>query len=135
MGNHYPIREYFNCNTDHCVYVLKCPCTLTYVGKTVGPFKKRFQKHRSDIRVALAKTEKGEQADPNKPVAMHFVTAKHQTHELREMVIEHIKPPHRGGDRDWLLLRREAYWMHTLGTVHPGGLNTNLSFTCFIDDR
>lgn len=102
--------------------MLKCPCTLAYVGKTVSPFKKQFQKHRSDIRVALAKTEKGEHADPNKPVAMHSVTAKHQTHELRGKVIEHIKPPHRGGDRDRLLLCHEAYWIHTLGTVHPGEL-------------
>lgn len=91
------IQDYFNCNIDFCVH-LKCPCTLTYVGKTIGPFKKRFQKHRSDIKVALAKTEKGEQIDLNKPVAVHFVTSKHQTQELRGMVIEHVKQPVRGGD-------------------------------------
>lgn len=64
-----------------------------YVGKTIGPFKKCFQKHRSNIRVALTKIEKGEQADPNKPVAIHFVTTRHQVHELHGMVIEHVKPP------------------------------------------
>lgn len=101
----------------------------------VGPFKKRFQKHRSDIRVALAKTKKGEQVDPNKPIAWYFVKSKHQTHELRGMVIEHIKQPNRGGDRDRLLLCREAYWRYTLGTIQPGGLNTNVSLTCFLDDR
>ena len=135
MGGRYPIREYLNCNTDFCVYILKCPCTLVYVGKTIGPFKKRFQKHRSDIRVALTKTAKGEQVDFNKPVALHFVTVKHQIHELRGMVIEHVKAPYRGGDRNRALLCREAYWIHTLGTVQPGGLNANLSLTCFIDDR
>lgn len=37
-GNHYCICD--NYNTDFCVYILKCPCTLIYVGKTIGPFKK-----------------------------------------------------------------------------------------------
>lgn len=54
--NRYRIKEYLNCNTDYCFYILKCPCTFTYVGKTTGPFKRRFQKHRSDIRLALSKT-------------------------------------------------------------------------------
>lgn len=52
-GRQYHIQGYTNCNTEFCVYILKCPCSLMYVGKTVGLFKQRFQKHRSDIRVAL----------------------------------------------------------------------------------
>lgn len=108
-GNQYQIREYFNCNTDFSVYILRCPCALTYVGKTVGPFKKQFQKHRSDIRVALAKTEKGKQADPNKPAAVHFVTSKHQIHELRGMVIEQVKPPNRGETGHYSATRHIGY--------------------------
>lgn len=46
-GNRYRIKEYLNCNTDYCVYILKCPCALAYVSKTTGAFKRRFQKHRT----------------------------------------------------------------------------------------
>lgn len=74
-GDCYQLWDHFNCNTDFFVYILKCPRTLTYVGKIIGPFKKWFQKHRSDNMIALAKTEKGaqiEQIDLNKLVAVHF---------------------------------------------------------------
>lgn len=134
-GKQYRINGYVNCNTEYCVYLLKCPCSMVYVGKTIGPFKRRFQSHRSDIKTALAKTANDLPIDLSKPVAVHFTIKKHQVHELRGMVIEHVDRPTRGGDRDCFLLRREAYWIHILNTVQPRGLNSYLSFTCFLDDR
>lgn len=79
---------------------LKCSCALAYVGKITDPFKRRFQKQRSGIRVVLSKTEECTQMDLNKPVAVHFVKYRHQIHELRDMVIEHVLQPNRGCDHD-----------------------------------
>lgn len=110
-------------NSDYCVYVLKCPCALAYVVKTTGPFRRRSQ------------TQECTQIDLNNQVVVHFVKHKHQIHELWGMVIEHVQQPIRGVDRNCLLLKCEASWIYTLGMVNPGGLNSNLSFVCFLDDR
>ncbi|KAM9331059.1 uncharacterized protein PAF06_019410 [Gastrophryne carolinensis] len=118
-GRRYKIRGTYSCLTDYCVYLLKCPCGLLYIGKTIGPFKKRFQQHRSDVRISIKKHQDGETLDYDKPVAIHFVRHKHQTSELRGMVIEQVERPHRGGDRHLRLLQRETYWIHELDTVQP----------------
>lgn len=39
--------------------------------------------------------------------------------------------PQRGGNRDSILLYREAYWIHFLATLIPKGLTEEISFTCF----
>lgn len=40
-GKMLQIKSYLNCNSDHVIYILKCPCSLVYVGKTIIEFKKR----------------------------------------------------------------------------------------------
>lgn len=40
-GNSYQFPGLFTCDTVYGVYLLKCPCTLVYVGMTTGPFKQR----------------------------------------------------------------------------------------------
>ncbi|KAM5158231.1 1,25-dihydroxyvitamin D(3) 24-hydroxylase, mitochondrial-like [Mantella aurantiaca] len=76
---------------DMCMYILKCPCGLTYVGKTIGAFRTHFQNHYSNKRIALEKHGKGETVDANKPVPLHFAELRHQTHELKGIVIEQPK--------------------------------------------
>lgn len=46
--------------------------------------------------------------------------------------IEYVKFPRRGGNRDQLLLQREAFWIHTLQTEFPKGLNEELLLGCFL---
>ncbi|XP_068099729.1 uncharacterized protein [Hyperolius riggenbachi] len=57
-GRKHYLKDYYNCNTEYCTYMLRCPCGLAYVGKTTNAFKVRFQHHRSDIRLALDALEK-----------------------------------------------------------------------------
>lgn len=135
LGTPYTIKEFFSCNTEFCVYLLKCPCSMYYVGKTTGPFKRRFQKHRSDVKIQKQKFDKDGSMDLDKPVAVHFIKQNHQVHEMKGMVIEHVPPLNRGGDRNRRLLQRESFWIYTLDTVTPRGLNINFGFHCYLPTR
>ncbi|XP_078022959.1 EF-hand domain-containing protein D2 isoform X7 [Epinephelus lanceolatus] len=43
-----------------------------------------------------------------------------------------VNLPPRGGDHDKLLKQREAYWIHTLQTLAPKGLNDELLLNIFL---
>ena len=110
------------CKSKFVVYLLKCPCGLGYVGKTSRELKSRISEHKSSIR----------NSDEKSSVARHFVEAGHKVCSLRFQGIEKVDLPRRGGDRDKLLLQREAYWIHTLKTEFPNGLNEELLLGCFL---
>lgn len=116
------VRGRITCNTKYVVYLLKCPCNLYYVGKTKRELKTRICEHKCSIR----------NYDEKSSVARHFNSAKHDVRELTFMGIEVVQMPRRGGDRDRLLLQREAYWIHYLGTIIPCGMNEEIVLSCFL---
>ena len=75
-----------------------------------------MSEHKSSIR----------RNDREYPVAVHFNDCKHDISTFRFIGIELVKLPTRGGNHDALLKQREAYWIHTLQTLHPKGLNDEL---------
>jgi hypothetical protein len=78
------------CATKSVVHLLKCPCGLAYVGKMHRALRIHISEHRSSIRNQEAKS----------PVAMHFMTARHNVASLKYMGIEYIKVlRRRGGHR------------------------------------
>lgn len=121
-GKTYAVKGRITCNTTHIVYLLKCPCNLYYVGKTKRLLKTRICEHKSSIR----------NCDEKSSVARHFNQLKHNTTDLKYMGIEVVETPRRGGDRDNLLLKREAYWIHTLDTLIPRGMNEEIILSCFL---
>ncbi len=98
--------------------MIKCPCGLAYIGKTQRALKTRIAEHRSSIRTN----------DQNSPVAVHFNLKRHNLSTLRYIGVEHVKVPRRGGDVNKILLKREAYYIYTLNTLSPKGLNLELDF-------
>lgn len=116
------VRGRITCNTKYVVYLLKCPCDLYYVGKTKRELKTRICEHKSSIR----------NHDEKSAVARHFNAVKHEARQLQYMGIEVVQTPRRGGDRDKLLLQREAYWIHQLDTLIPKGMNEELVLSCFL---
>ena len=97
-------------------------CGLYYVGKCKRELKTRFSEHKSAIR----------NNDVKSSVARHFNAVGHPVSSLRFQGLEVVNPLKRGGDRDRALLQREAFWIHTLQTEHPKGLNEELLLGCFL---
>ena len=112
-GKKFPIKSVITCDSTHVVYMIQCPCGLAYVGKTTRKLKQRISEHKSSIR----------RNDREYPVAIHFNDAKHDISSFRFTGIEQVQMPPRGGDLDLILKRREAYWIFTLQTLAPKGLN------------
>ncbi len=101
--------------------MIKCPCGLAYIGKTQRALKTRIAENRS-IRTN----------DQKNPVAVHFNLKRHNLSTLRYIGVKHVKVPRRGGDVNKILLKREAYYIYTLNTLSPKGLNLELDFnSCF----
>ena len=87
----------------------KC-CRLQYVGETKNPLHIRLNGHRNDIK----------HHNIEKPVAAHFCSPNHTLSDLTIMVLEQMR-----SQDDLLRKRRESFWIHLLGSLHPTGLNVD----------
>lgn len=111
------IGSYINCNTRNVVYSIECKsCHLQYIGHTSNPLKTRIRRHLSDITnltaVGISAASK------------HFVVA--HGGDVKDFIyrgIEKVHMPKRGGDIIKKLYSREAYWILTLNSRSPLGLN------------
>lgn len=121
-GKNYKIKGVISCHTPNVIYMLKCPCGLAYIGKTTRPLKNRISEHRSNIR----------NHDQKSPVALHFSQAQHNVSTLKYIGIEQVHLPKRGGNIDNILLKREAFWIYTLDTLSPRGLNEDFDLRPFL---
>lgn len=121
-GKQLKIKGVISCNTKNVIYMIKCPCGLAYIGKTRRCLKTRIAEHRSNIRLN----------DQRNPIAVHFNALKHNLATLRYIGIEQVKVPRRGGDVDRLLLQREAFYIYTLNTLSPRGLNLDFDLKSFL---
>lgn len=115
-GKKFKIKGTITCASTSVVYLIRCPCGLAYVGKTSRQLKQRMSEHKSSIR----------RNDRDYPVAVHFNDLKHDISSFRFIGIEQVSLPKRGGNLDILLKQREAFWIHTLQTLMPKGLNDEL---------
>ncbi|CAJ0919390.1 unnamed protein product [Ranitomeya imitator] len=112
-GKRFPIKGQFNCNSSFVVYLIKCPCGLGYVGETTQHIRDRISKHKSTIRCGRTLL----------PIPAHFLQNNHNVAQLRFQVIDHVRFLRRGGDRIKRLKERESFWIYTLQTLAPHGLN------------
>ncbi|CAJ0949676.1 unnamed protein product [Ranitomeya imitator] len=121
-GKTFRIPGYFTCASSWVIYLIKCPCGLLYVGETTRSIRDRISKHKSTIRCKNLLL----------PIPSHFSNQGHSVSQLQFQIIEHIPPNRRGGDRVARLKRREAFWIHTLETLHPLGLNREYDLASFL---
>lgn len=110
-----------DCNTDHVIYTIKCPCGLLYVGKTERKLKTCITEHKSRIRNNITSSS----------LAKHWNAHSHRIAQLKFQIVEVVKVTP-GVDTNKRLLQREAFWMKRLGTLHPQGLNDRFEMSCFL---
>ncbi|XP_078527395.1 uncharacterized protein LOC144799740 [Lissotriton helveticus] len=120
-GYQIELRHTSTCDTTNCIYMIKCPCGKVYVGQTERKIKVRITEHKSNIRLANMKST----------VASHWKDAKHQISQLRFMILETIS---QSRDRDPVKqrLRAEYFWIKTLNSTFPTGLNDRIEYSCFL---
>ena len=105
----FKLKGEFKCRTPGVIYLLTCEkCKLQYVGQTGRSFHDRIREHMYSI-------VKAENA-----IGIHFNSKGHNHLHMEATVIEKVFPntPH-------YRLEREDFWIETLNTKKPKGLNIN----------
>jgi len=106
-GTTYNLHGKFSCETSSVIYKIGCTkCKVSYVGQTGRPIRKRIEEHLTYIRLNKEAT------------GVHFNLPGHDLSHFQVQVIEHVKPATRT-----LRETREQFWIQTLGTKEPKGLN------------
>ena len=122
-GQKIPIKQFIDCKSTMCVYLLTCPCGKAYVGQTKRQLKIRISEHKTAIRTG----------NLDYAMAKHYAEAQHGgPSSLRFIGIERILPPPRGGDILKKLAQHEMYWIDFLNSMNPNGLNDDYSLKCFL---
>ena len=111
----YKIKHSFDCNDKCLIYLLSCKsCGKQYVGNTTDHFRSRSNNYKSDVR----KAESGDMENvKQKFLQSHFLQRDHQGF-LKDVEVRLIDKTQASDPT-----KREFYWMRTLRTLYPDGLN------------
>ena len=104
-------------HTIHCVYAVTChkgggpgaACgsNCQYVVLTKRKAKIRWGEHKTSARPLIQST--------SKPVGKHFQQKGHEVHDMKFVVIEHVK-----SKNPFVLKARESFWIHQYDAVRHG---------------
>ena len=98
-----------SCKTKNVVYQIKCnKCHLVYVGETSQEIKKRFLQHKRDVKLNKKRTF----------LVNHF-NLPHHSHENMTIGVLDTLPD----DNKSILRDKESFWINTLNSGYPFGLN------------
>ena len=112
-GTTYEINHKFDCNEQCLVYLLTCKkCLKQNVGQTVDNFRSRWNNYKDNAR----KHERGQHC-MQKHLYEHFDLPGH-TGFLKDVTVTLIDKTDPRNPTE-----REDYWIHTLKTKAPRGLN------------
>lgn len=124
-GRRYEIKETgsgLTCDSKAVVYLITCAkCGIQYVGKTLTQLNQRWQTYNSDAASYIA--------DKNCKVSCVHVTPHFwggsgcSTENLTIQPIEKVDSAEPGSTLADTLLQRELFWIKTLRTYYPFGLN------------
>ena len=114
------IQKEVNCHTTNVVYGIKCrKCNkIVYVGETERTVAERIKEHLADVRHGREKA-----------VSFHFNSADHEIDDLNLIIIEKCREISR-----FYRKTREVYWIETLNTVTPSGLNKKTQLGILLPD-
>ena len=116
---HCLFRGRVNCKTNNIIYLLECKiCGLQYVGESINNIYERFSGHKSTI--------KGKKT--NSYLVQHCNNGTCALTDLTITILENLELSNLTKEEKNINLRkREDYWIHTLGTAYPFGLNDRVA--------
>ena len=115
----YTIRHNFSCTSKNLIYLITCQkCKKQYVGLTMQKLNTRINHHRSNIF-------------NKKPIylCVHFNFPDHHIQDLSVQPIDTIDDQTQPLEE---LRKLERYWIRTLKTLKPDGLNLSTGFPTMI---
>ena len=117
-GKSYTIRHTSNCKSSNIIYLLECTlCSKQYVGKAETQFFYRLNNYRREVTLS----------DPS-PSAKHFKLQDHSFEQhARYTLIERIERPDNLQNKRVYMEKREDFWITTLKTLHPYGINGSVN--------
>ena len=112
-GTTYTIRHNFSCTSRNLIYLITCKkCRKQYVGLTTTQLNVRINHHRSNIlnhkRIYLC---------------VHFNFSDHSLEDLSVQAIDTVPDSCQNSLQE--LEKLETYWIQTLRTLQPLGLNVS----------
>ena len=109
-GEIFNIKNLVGCHTEGVIYQISClKCKKQYIGQTGRRFHLRAMEHLRSIKAE------------DKTVGKHFSSACKAEH-FKIQIIEKVFP-----NNEPFRLEREKYWIKTLHTIMPHGMNKNLN--------
>ena len=116
-GTTFTIRHSFSCTSSNIIYLITCKkCHKQYVGLTTKQLNTRINHHRTNI-------------SNHKSIylCVHFNFPDHSVEDLSVQAIDTVPE----GCKNTLqeLQKMERYWIKTLKTLQPHGLNVSMG-TC-----
>ena len=111
-GNVYPLRHSFTCTSRNIIYLITCSkCKKQYVGFTTQQLNVRINHHRTNIFNHVQTY-----------ISNHF---NFPDHSIRDLTVQIIDTPEDGPNVHQKLKELERYWIKTLKTLRPLGLNVS----------
>ena len=112
-----PLKEFTTCLTCHSknvIYLITCKkCEVQYVGLTTQKIKDRINQHINHIK----------KNDLSTFLVTHFNNSDHDISDVKVTIIDYITDDK---DSTHELSNLENYWIRTLNTMYPFGLNDNI---------
>ena len=109
----YTLRHNFVCSSRNLIYVITCTkCQKQYVGLTTQQLNARINHHRSNIFNKKAIY-----------LSRHFNLPDHSINNLSVQAIDRVQEDHSNPLQE--LRKLEKYWINTLRTLQPLGLNVS----------
>jgi len=116
----FKILHKLDCKSSFVIYAIECTkCKKQYVGKSETDLNIRLNNHRSHIKNKIKSCE----------IAEHFIDNLDHNFEddIKVTAIEKLKNEELDDDRKKHILKnRETFWIRTLNTFQPLGLNKRM---------
>ena len=111
-----------HCNSKMVIYLLTCKtCNIQYVGKSVPPFRARFNNYRTKYRKYLERKNNNTlhigKPIPQSGLFAHFAQEDHHGFDDWSFVLIDR------GFNDVQLRKKECFWQYKLNVFEPEGLN------------